>query len=517
MDTKLLLVKCITLLYLQSLLTESPNDRVIPIVSKVLEYVKPADKSITTDFGHDTITQLRDTVVWMLSRGKTEPFTSGDLKQRFILNAQDDVYILNALTEMFVEGEFDHEIIAKSIRSHIYDINTYLNRLSVADILKDYYKKTQFQADTLDWNNLVNEINEHLQPFVNIGAGRDKASSHPSVVATINFNVVEDIQKAMQRSKDELSDLGTIKLPYQGWNRMLGPQKGVRRGEFGVVAALQHNYKSGTLLDAFIGCATLNTPYMRDPTKKPLNFRISFENPAEMDIKLLYERMYEQEFKVRVDIESLSIEEASAYVFEKLAVNGYHNELIYIDPSDFTILDLISLLEEKVEEGYEIHLLTIDYLNLMSKRYLNQGPHGEEIRDLFRRTRNFTSKNGIACLTAHQLSSDAKSLIRNGASNFLELIANKGYYDGCKRLDQEVDLEIYQHIEVVNGESFLAARRGKHRGVRTPIQDQFTVYKFDEISGLPYDLHREDLSRKSVGGNTIADGAGDAWYNGIAA
>lgn len=513
MDSKLLLVKCITIVYLQSLLTDNKNDRIKVVVNKVLDIVKPVEKSISTDFGHDTITQLRETLVWLVNRGN-EPLTQSELKQRFILNTQDDTYILNALNTMFVDDNADEEKIQKDIRSYIYDINSYLDQKAMIEVFKHYYKQAQFNPESIDWSNIANEVNEALQPFSIKG---EKAAAHPSIVNSINFGEVLDIQEALTRSKDELSSLGTIKLPYQGWNRMLGAQRGLRRGEFGVVAALQHNYKSGTLLDAFIGCATLNTPYMRDETKKPLNFRISFENPAEMDIKLIYERMYEQETGIRVDVETIDIDTASNYIFEKLAVNGYENKLVYIDPSDFNILDLINLLEETMAEGYEIHLLTLDYLPLMSKKYLNQGATGEDIRDLYRRTRNFTSKHGIACLTAHQLSSDAKELIRQGANKFLELIANKGYYDGCKRLDQEVDLEIYQHIEKVNGESFLAARRGKHRGVRTPILDQFTVYKFDEIKGLPYDLNTEDQSRRVVGGGTMSEGASDPWYNNVAA
>ena len=125
MDTKLLLVKCITLLYLQSLLTDKSHHATESVIKKVLEHVKPADKSITTDFGHDTISKLRETVVWMLQRVASEPFTVNDLKQRFILTTQDETYILNALTSMFIEGEIDEAAINKDIKSNIYDIGTF--------------------------------------------------------------------------------------------------------------------------------------------------------------------------------------------------------------------------------------------------------------------------------------------------------------------------------------------------------------------------------------------------------
>lgn len=106
-------------------------------------------------------------------------------------------------------------------------------------------------------------------------------------------------------------------------------------------------------------------------------------------------------------------------------------------------------------------------------------------------------------------------LLRNGQSNFVQQIANKGYYDGCKRIDQEVDCEVYLHIVETNGAYYLTMQRGKHRGVRTPAVNQYVVYLFDDISGLPFDLLTEDKSRKSVGADTIASGGQEAWYAGI--
>ena len=45
-------------------------------------------------------------------------------------------------------------------------------------------------------------------------------------------------------------------------------------------------------------------------------------------------------------------------------------------------------------------------------------------------------------------------LERTGPDNFLKHVVGRGYYDGCKRIDQEVDLEVYIHIGEVNGEFY---------------------------------------------------------------
>lgn len=156
----------------------------------------------------------------------------------------------------------------------------------------------------------------------------------------------------------------------------------------------------------------------------------------------------------------------------------------------------------------------LDYLNMMSKRGCTMGAQGQDVRDLFRRTRNFTSKKGIACVTPHQLSTEALQLVRMGAENFVQEIANKAYWDSCKTIAQEVDMEIYQHIVKVNDESYLAIQRGKHRKVSiTNPRDLYTVYKFEKIGGIVDDLFGKDMSRKTIGGSTMADGGGDTWFN----
>lgn len=515
MDTKLLLVKCITILYLQGELTTVNNESANVTVNKVLELVKPADKSISTDFGHDIITSLRECLLWMSMNPLGFKYDIPTLKQRFLLITQEENYIYESLISMFIVDELLDEEIIKRMRFNMAEINTALDKLEVTEVFKTYYKQTQFGSDTVDWSTLIESVKASLEPYAELGRGGATASSHPSIVNTIDFNDPASIGEALERSKDELSTKGVIKTPFKGINRLLGKHNGLRRGEYVVIPALQHNYKSGMVMDFFLGCALYNKPHMRDETKKPLNLRISFENTSQTDMENMYSRMMEMQTNERVDIATVDIETAAKYVNEKLTINGYHNKLYHIDPSDYTYMDLFNLIEELEADGYEIHLLTLDYLNMMSKKGCNQGPHGEEIRDLFRRTRNFFSKRGITVVTPHQISTEAKTLLRNGQSNFVQQIANKGYYDGCKRIDQEVDCEIYLHIVKVNGESYLTIQRGKHRGVRTPMSDHYVVYLFDEISGLPFDVLVEDASRKSVGAETIANGGAEAWYASI--
>lgn len=151
---------------------------------------------------------------------------------------------------------------------------------------------------------------------------------------------------------------------------------------------------------------------------------------------------------------------------------------------------------------------------MLSKRGCQQGPHGFETRDLFRRVRNFTAPRGITFITPHQLSTQAKELVRSQIENFVQEIVNKGYYDSCRTVDQEVDLELTIHIEKMGGESFLTVGRGKHRKITiTPEKDLFTVLKFEKIGNIPDDIHGADRSMRKVGGRPANDGgSSNVWW-----
>ena len=105
-------------------------------------------------------------------------------------------------------------------------------------------------------------------------------------------------------------------------------------------------------------------------------------------------------------------------------------------------------------------------------------------------------------------------LLRGNASDFVKEVVDKGYYEGCKSLDTEPDLEIHQHIVLVNGVKYLTLQRGKHRKVgETNLNDLYTVYKFEDYANIPDDINGPDRSRRSVGGGTAHEGGAAAWWD----
>jgi hypothetical protein len=303
-----------------------------------------------------------------------------------------------------------------------------------------------------------------------------------------------------------------MKTGWQAINRML--QGGFRRGEECVIGALQHNFKTGFSLSLFKHIALYNTPYMINPKKKPLLLRISFEDPLELNLPFLYRNIKENETYEHANVSSTSAKEMAGFIHEKLTVNGYEVIIAYVNPTLWGYRDLQNYVLSLEAEGYEIHVLMVDYLNMLDKRGLdNSGPTGANIRDMFRRMRNFCAPRKITFITPHQLSTEAKMLIRQGnEENFVKDIANKGYYDGCKTIDQEVDLELYIHKVIADGKSWLCVQRGKHRLIQqTKEEYKFTVLPFEDIGDIRDDVNGPDTSRKKPAG--AAPGEAAPWFD----
>lgn len=510
MDHRLLLIKSITLLFRESQLFNHA-DNSAAMVKDVITLIKPADGMIG-DFGKDAITSLRETAIWMCNQTLGHQYDKNELLQRIRVNVGNEDNLFEAFRDGIQEDVGEDEI-KRVTQLYKKDIRMFLDMNKVTEILKSNSLRASFHSHTLDWRHFVNDVVEQLKPYRKMGGD---VARHASIVDDVNFDNLAEVNSVFQRGLEELDYNGVIRFGWQGLNRMFGAQGGARRGEMIVIGALQHNFKSGMTLEMFKSAALYNKPYMRDPQRKPLLMRMSFENPAAMDITYLYKSLVENETGLMVDVRSISPHEAARHVAERLQATGYKINLCHIDPSEYTYHDLFDRITKLESDGYEIHLLELDYLNMMSKKGCTQGPAGTEVRDLFRRVRNFTSKKGITCITPHQLSTEAKQLVRLGTDNFVQEIANKGYYDSCRTIDQEVDMEIYIHIVKINDESYLTVQRGKHRKLQiTPMKDLYTVFKFDDVGGIRDDINVRDSSRKVVGGKTLADGGDSAWYTSV--
>lgn len=510
MDSKLLLVQAITLLYKESLLEDNTSGSG-SLVLDVIDTVILPEMSVDTERDRSSLAALRSTAIWMANNRNTTTYDRTELLQRIRINIGNDEIVMRSFEEAFdPESDVDPDKIRDTVRYYRGQFNQYIKQQKLKKVLSGASRKVLFEEDNVNWGEFIDNLRTNLEK---LGSFKEK-ELHQSIVHQISLMDVDKMSEQLELAQTELSPVGALKPGIHALGDMLGNAKGFRRGEFVTLYALQHNFKSGLLMTLFKQICLLNKPVLRDEKKKPMVLFISYENEVNQNIGWLYISLKENDTGEAASISDVSAEEASRYVSERLSVMGWHPEMLRIDPSDFSFQDLFDLIADYEDQGYEIGALLIDYLNKMTKYGCDEGPAGHSIRDLFRRVRNFTSKRGITCITPHQLSTEAKALKRQGVDNFLEEIVGKGYSDGCRTIDQEVDLEIYIDIETVGERSYLNFHRGKHRKMElTPAKYHKFVLPFYDVGAIRDDINGADSRLKYAGQDMTDSGGGEKpWF-----
>ena len=494
MDNRQLLITSITLLY-----RESQQENVIAnssgIVLPLVDSINLPEVAVgVIDTERELLTRLKLLVKEMCASPAGQKYDFSELSQKVALTCKEDNY-LHAAFELGARDPLNEVNLSKSINGLRKTIRSYRDEHSLQKLLAESSKKLLFKRNEIpDLAEFAMNIMEALTHF-----RRNDGEKDPAIVSAVDSNEPSSYEEVLKRAQELNDPRGIMVTGWQAFNRMMGG--GVRRGECILTSALQHQFKTGSGLSLFWHLAYFNKPWMIDEKKKPMMVRISFEDPLELNIPFLYRNIYENSTHKKADL-GLPAAAMAEYVISNMSRNGYHIRMLHVNPNDWTYLDLLEYTNSLEAQGYEIHVLMCDYLNMLPKTGLDSsGPTGANIRQLFRVVRNHYSARKTTFITPHQLSTEAKMLVRNGLEDeFVKEIANKGYYDGCKTIDQEVDCEIHFHIVKLDGRSYLTIQRGKHRLIQqTDSKYLYTVLPFNDVGDVRVDLHGPDSSMRKPG------------------
>lgn len=509
MNVRELLLNTLSLAYLES----NSGRNTAHLYEWVDESVK-IDSSSMGSIGslQDSTAELKIILQHYMSTDLKEPIDAAEIKRKIKIACGEDSSIAGVVDDLFVlhDDPVANQLNAGAIRKQI---SGYKKQVEIVEQIDQAARTLKFDQ-TADKRTIAMNLIAGITPLVEGGSGEARG-----VVSSLKFGDEQGVKDTMLKGQESSSNEGIMKTGWQGFNKMCGEEGGIRRGDLVCIGALQHNYKSGTLLNLAKQIALYNTPYMLDPTKKPLIIFISLENNIEDNILELYKSLRENETGELVSIKDIDVEEASRYVIERMRKNGYEFEMIRAEAGVFSITDVIDTLQQRIDDGFEIHACIIDYLNLFSKAGCFGGQDAALIRDLFRRIRSWCNPKLITVITAHQLNSEAKFLLRQGTDCFVKEIAGRSYWDGSKSIDQELDMEIIQHIvKPGDGFSYLELIVGKHRKVSiTAEAAKYWVQRFEEAGAIrdDIDLPRPLFTRKIGGGQLQEDGSesGGEWWS----
>jgi len=463
-----ILIKSITLLYREKLVGELMH--IIPDMS--VELVKNVVKTLESNTKSNQLTGGDSTIVDDLKYLVMDFYNNPD--------NHDQLSLLQSLEIILKDKPNLIKVVDKSINTEIQLVSLKRSIVTLRNNLLNYHKEQNIKSlvSQAGYKLSVGSLGvDSMSDFVNkLVANLEALSTNsktkdPAIVDELDVGDEGTMSEILDRVKETTDDSDLLKSGWTELNNMV--QGGFRKGEFAMISALQHKYKSGFVQSLFMQLAMHNVPKLKDKDKKPLIIYLSLEDDVEIFTSFMYKYLYNNENNKLPRMDTVTGRDIANYIKVRLGRNGYHVKLLRINPNDYDYKRLTNKMLEYEADGYELHAVFIDYLSkLNTNGMVAKGGFGVDIRELYDKTRNFFSSRGTLCVTPHQLSTEAAQLIKNGVPNelFLEEVAGKNYTADSKQLSQVVDLELYLHIANIDRKPNLFVRRGKHR--RANILDE---------------------------------------------
>ena len=269
------------------------------------------------------------------------------------------------------------------------------------------------------------------------------------------------------QTKDKIiNDLPPIlKTPYSKLNNALGDFKGFRRGEFVVIGSFKYNYRIGFIEDLFLGCALCNSPHMLDDTKKPLIINIGFGNQEVQHFRL--GRRYHE-------MTGQALTNASKF-------NILNYECINICVTEYNVDKLISYVQDREQEGYEIHLITIDDIEKFENKDGNDGIENHTSKNI-QRLRDFFYPRNTTVITSYEILPELSIIRTTHPTGYLESIANVISRSQDPRISLYVDTELL--ISMDNEGTYnhkISTYLAKRRGSTTYKQQSSIPFNYDGV------------------------------------
>lgn len=441
MDDKLLAARCLAISYRQNLL---PIENRIhnAIIEEALDTIRSSNG---LNPQHDRIvTDIRRLSQEMLTADPNIPYEYSYVIKEIRSFASEDIDFLDVLEPMI--SEYDNiDDIKKDLISASRTVSRYLRERVVVNLISTAYN------DLIHKTDKINNVRDYLRNFIDeVDAGLGSVTDvDEAIINEVDFDTPQELEDVFKEAS-ELEEGSTLfKTPWHELNSAL--QGGIKPGDFVMLSALEHNYKSGASLSLFRGIAEYNTPVLKDPTKKPLLVRISLEDPITSNMSFLYRSIMYNKTRDPKSVGKATVEEMAQVVKETHTKNGWHIKILRVNPSEWSYRSIQNKVTEWEADGYEVKLMMLDYLSLIPLTGIGTergAPTGTGLRDLFRKIRNFFSSKKITLITPTQLSSTAKSLLSNGVehSSFVDSVAGKTMTAGSRMLAAEIDIGIIFHI-----------------------------------------------------------------------
>lgn len=509
MDQRLALIRLIAVAYLERLYNLDISGTVL---REVLTIIVPTNMTVLTNGDRDALSLLHKIASQYVNDYSAIPEDRALAVQEVRTACGADQYLIDSFTDIIDshQGEENPKSLYEElIREMTSTLHNLIRMEKIKAEAKSFYTDVMYNTTTRDQFSIA--IEKHKQSIERISFGVNGSSVRSRAMEHISID--DDTSSATKAFEDYMSSEKKedwLKSGWQGLNDALGGRH-FRRGEIMVHYAQPNMYKTGFSLSLLRQFTMYNIPKVQEG-KKPLMLRIVLENNIINDFMSVYRWFYENHHQTALDPNSITPETAAKAIQSKFRQNGWYVDILKYQASNFSITDLENLILEYESEGYEVVGLNIDALYMMNREGVERTTAGSDLLMMYRRFRELCERHYIFGWTPHQLDTTSKTLRRDAPDESMLVmeLGKGGYSNECKRLEQEVDIELYHHIVASGGRYFLTFYKGKDRyGPPIAPEKRYWLYEMYLVGTLPDDVNGANQSLRRITAQRNRNGSED--------
>lgn len=493
MNDLLVLVKLLTALY-QAKKLKDPN--LTTELAEILEELPapPPDVLVQDKTLRESI---RASIYWLIEQADDDPLIKSLLTQRVALFAKGDDDIKNIIASGMEDMESE-ELTRKLIYRQITEI-----RMNSEDegfqkkfkkSIKDFLYKDPSELKREDWSNLMDLITEKVNSTF--------SERQSEVVVSVNTGNHESFFDIIETAKKENSAEGILKTGIQGLNEGLEPDGGFRRGKMYMLEALTNRGKSYAMGHILGSVGMYNKPMLRNPAKIATLLFESSEDTMDLVIMRMYKLACTVNNSLSGDFQTADTKNIVEVIADCFKKNGWFLIMNQIEAYKDNISNMFARVRKLELQGHEIIFYGYDYLALQNIDKVPGESKSDKLQLVYRRVRSFTAARGICFVTPHQLSPEAKKLLKElddeSEVYFAREVAGKSMTETSTKITNEVDGVICIHVAKTSQKSYFTGAIGKQRGEGCAPEKRFFIYDIDPVLGLKHDINTKAAYRRSL-------------------
>lgn len=490
MNPQLILIKSIAALYLRNK-CEEVHDDTIEMVSMVAEKFTGKAGSNVDSEESNVIEGLVATIDSLVAT--TTGLSALDIKQTLKIQTRGELDINDFVGPYLIESEFEEDyrklyiVLVNELRGYTRDSKLKLEMYGLKRELDFDVKPGGVGA----WLEKASEV---------IGTYRESAvSGHArGVIASVDFSDVESVRNALSLGDDLVNGRFVLKTGWQFFNDATGVE-GCVRGQTYLYNALSHNGKSYIGTNLMHQISTLNAPAMMDETKKPAIVVFSTEDTMYKYFKGLFRTIEERRLgRPLTSSDPQDSEAVTRVLLAEFEMRGYTFIFKHVD-SSFSRHGLFDETDNLRREGYEIHLLLVDYFEMFD-RSASALREEDAIQKDFNYIKSKYRHEHTACLLPHQASTDVQYMKSDGVERLAAKMAEGGFFKGCRGLHREADF-MFSINKVIgaDGCTYFEFGFGKNK-INDCVSEKhkYAIRKVEEWGGIWLDYNTENMTMQSI-------------------